>query len=93
MKKVKTDFSGIWTLVEEYELREKAKIMGYVLRKDYSKTEKLIKVIRDFANVTNNLRCFLLSTFIVVSDWSVAFRIIATFELLRSVYTKFNMRK
>ena len=93
MKKVKTDFSGIWPLVEEYELREKAKKMGYVLQKDNSKTEKMIAVIREFANATNNLRCFLFSTFIIVSDWSVVFSIIATFELLRSVYAFFNKRK
>ena len=93
MEKIKVDFSGIWPLVEKYELREKAKKIGYSLKKDTSKSDKLIVVIKEFEKATNNLRYILFSTFIVVSDWSIAISIIETFVILRSVYTIFNKRK
>jgi hypothetical protein len=93
MEKRKVDFSGILPLVEEYKLRESAKKLGYTLRKDTSKSEKLVIVIKEFAKATNNLRCFLFSTFIVASDLSIVIRIIVTFVTLQSVYTIFNKRK
>ena len=93
MEKIKVDFSGIWPLVEEYELRESAKKLGYTLQKDMSKSEKLVMVIREFAKATNNLRCFLFSTFIVASDWNIGISIIVTFVTLQSAYTIFNKRK
>jgi hypothetical protein len=93
MKKTKVDFSGIWPLVEEYELREKAKKLGYTLQKDTSKSEKLVIVIKEFAKATNNLRYFLFSTFIVASNWSIVIDIIGTFVILHSVYAIYYKRK
>ena len=93
MEKIKVDFSGIWPLVEEYELRESAKKLGYTLQKDTSKSEKLVMVIREFAKATNNLRCFLFSTFIVASNWSIVIDIIGTFVILHSVYAIYYRRK
>lgn len=93
MEKIKVDFSGIWPLVEEYELRELAKKLGYTLQKKKSKSEKLVIVIKEFAKATNNLRYFLFSTFIVASDWSMVISIIGTFVTLQSVYAIFNKRK
>ena len=93
MEKRKVDFSGILPLVEEYKLRESAKKLGYTLRKDTSKSEKLVIVIKEFAKATNNLRYFWLSTFIVASNWSSAIRISGAFVTLHSVHAIFYKRK
>ena len=86
---------GIWSLVEEYQLREKAKELGYIIKKDTNsgKVDKMFGVTLDFVKATNNLRCFLLSTFIVASDWKLAITIIGTFSGLVTISALFKQKR
>ena len=93
MKEKKSEFTGIWPLVEEYELRKKVTQMGYILQKDHSSKEKLIVVIKEFANATNTLRFLLLSIFIVISEWSIAISIISVLGSLIAINSLFDKKK
>lgn len=93
MRSIRTDFSGIWPLVEEYLMGEKAKKFGYRLQKDRSKTEKMVWLIKEITLATNNLKCFLLSAFIVVSDWKTAISILSVFGSLQAINKVFTPKK
>lgn len=69
MARNKFNLSGIGPLVEEYELREKAKKYGYILTKDISKTEKLISFTKALIKRTKELRFIFFSFMLISSGW------------------------
>ena len=75
----KFNLSGIGPLVEEFELREKAKKYGYILTKDISKTEKLVSVLKALIKLTRELRFKIFSFILISSGWDM-------FTALMTVY-------